>query len=145
MDDREHRILIEKLGAAKTSEERDRILRDLANEDKAALGEPQGAEAAGVVKPAAKEPEGYTLARLSPNLRAIILLVIAVCGLFLVATEGMKIMEGRQLRSAESERLFMGSLSLFLASSAFSRQNEPRGKQAGRRMRVPSMASPVPG
>ena len=52
MDDREHRILIEKLGAAKTSEERDRILRDLANQDKAAPGRtPRGPR-----RPASSDP-----------------------------------------------------------------------------------------
>ena len=130
MDDREHRILIEKL-RTKTSEERDRILRELANQDRADRGEPQGTEAAGVAKPAAKEPEGYTLARLSPNLRAIILLVIAVCGLFFVATEGMKIMEGRQLGSAESKRLFMGLIILIFGILGFLKTKRAKGKAGG--------------
>ena len=67
MDDREHRILIEKLGAAKTSEERDRILRDLANQDRADRGESQGTEATGVVKPATEEPEGKTQGYVPPG------------------------------------------------------------------------------
>jgi len=131
MDERERQKLIEKLGAAKTSEERDRILQDLANEDKTAPGEPQGTEATGVVRPAAKEPEGYTLARLSPNVRAIILLVTAVCGLFFVATEGMKIMEGRQLRSAESERLFMGLIILVFSVLGFLKTRRAKWKAGG--------------
>jgi hypothetical protein len=128
MDERERQILIEKLNTAKTSEERDRILRDLANRDRVAPGEPQGAEETGVVKPATEKPEGKTLVRLSPNLRAIILLVIAVCGLFFVATEGMKIMEGRQLRSAESKRFFMGFLILVFGILGFLKTKRARGK-----------------
>lgn len=131
MDDREHRILIEKLGATRTSEERDRILRDLANQDRADRGESQGTEATGVVRPATEKPEGKTLARLSPNLQAIILLVIAVCGLFFVATEGMKIMEGRQLRSAESERLFMGFIILVFGILGFLKTKRAKGKAGG--------------
>ena len=69
MDDREHRILIEKLGAAKTSEERDRILRDLANQDRADRGEPQETETTGIVKPATAEPLGKTLGYVPPWMR----------------------------------------------------------------------------
>jgi cytochrome bd-type quinol oxidase subunit 2 len=131
MDDREHRILIEKLGAAKTSEERDRILRDLANQDRADRGESQGTEATVVVRPATEKSEGKTLARLSPNVRAIILLVIAVCGLFFVVMEGMKIMEGRQLRSAESERLFMGLIILVFGVLGFLKTRRAKGTAGG--------------
>jgi hypothetical protein len=131
MDERERQKLIEKLGTAKTSEERDRVLRDLANRDRSAPGEPQGAEATGVVKPATEKPEGKALVRLSPNLRAIILLVIAVCGLFFVVTEGMKIMEGRQLGPAESKRFFMGFLILVFGILGFLKTKRAEGKAGG--------------
>ena len=56
MDDREHRKLIEKLVAAKTSEERGRIFQDLAARDKAASAASEMNEAVGAGKPDEVEP-----------------------------------------------------------------------------------------
>jgi len=116
MDERERQKLIEKLGTAKTSEERDRILRKLASEDKTAPGEPQRAEATDVGKSILGELSGKTQARLSPGRRSIILLVTAIFGLYLIVEKGMKIIQG-QWGLAEIIFLVLGCVFLSIAIS----------------------------
>ena len=119
MDDRERQKLIEKLRTAKTNEERDQILRDLANQDKAALGQSQGAEATGVVKPAAKEPEGKKQASMAPGWRSVRVKVTVIVILFLVAAGIMKIMEGQSWDSAAGKAVVMGCALLFAVALQF--------------------------
>lgn len=116
MDDRERQKLIEKLGAAKTSEERDRILRDLADQDRAAPGEPQGTEAADVGKSDAEKPLGKMKASLSPGRRSVVVAVMAIAGLFLVAPGMVKIIEGRPWGSAADEFFATGCALLIAAA-----------------------------
>jgi hypothetical protein len=119
MDDRERQKLIEKLRTAKTNEERDQILRDLANQDKAAPGQSQGAEATGVVKPAAKEPEGKKQASMAPGWRSVRVKVTVIVILFLVAAGIMKIMEGQSWDSAAGKAVVMGCALLFAVALQF--------------------------
>jgi hypothetical protein len=116
MDERERQKLIEKLRTAKTNEERDQILRELASEDRAARGEPQGAEAPGVVKPAAEEPGGKKQASMAPGWRSVRVKVTVVVILFLVAAGIMKIMEGQPWDSTAGEAVVMGCALLFAAA-----------------------------
>lgn len=135
--------LIEKLRTAKTNEERDQILRDLADQDKTIQGNSQRAEAADVGKPAAAEPEGKTQARLSPTMRDIILPLIGAFGLYLIITEVMKIMEGRQWGFAESKYLVMGCVFLFAAIFFFLKDETAR-KEAGEEMEGKTQVPPSP-
>jgi hypothetical protein len=119
MDDREHQELIEKLRTAKTNEERDQILRELASEDRAARGEPQGAEATGVVKPTAEEPGGKKQASLAPGWRSVRVKVTVIVILFLIAAGIMKIMDGQPWDSTAGGAVVMGCALLSAAALQF--------------------------
>jgi hypothetical protein len=119
MDERERQKLIEKLRTAKTNEERDQILRELASEDKAAPGQSQGAEATGVVKPAAEEPEGKMQASMAPGWRSVRVKVTVIVILFLVAAGIMKIMDGQPWDSAAGKAVVMGCALLFAVAVQF--------------------------
>ena len=112
MDDRERQKLIEKLRTAKTNEERDQILRELASEDRAARGEFQETEATGVVKPAAEERVGLTQEYVPPRMRNVILLMMACCGLLFIVDAVTTIMKGRY-GGKEINLLIMGCAFLF--------------------------------
>lgn len=130
MDERERQKLIEKLRTAKTNEERDQILRELASEDKAAPGQSQGAEATGVVKPAAEEPEEKKQASMAPGWRSVRVKVTVIVILFLVAAGIMKIMEGQPWDSAAGKAVVMGCALLFAAAVQF--LNRKRLAERGR-------------
>jgi hypothetical protein len=119
MDEREHQKLIEKLRTAKTNEERDRILRDLADQERAAPGEPQRAEATGVVKLAAEVPGGKKQASMAPGWRSVRVKVTVIVILFLVAAGIMKIMDGQPWDSTAGGAVVMGCALLSAAALQF--------------------------
>jgi hypothetical protein len=116
MDDREHQKLIEKLRTAKTSEEREQILRDLADQDRSTPGNSRGTESAGIGKPAAEKPEGKTQVRMASGWRSVRVKVTVIIILFLVAAGIMKIMDGQPWDSTAGEAVVMGCALLFAAA-----------------------------
>jgi hypothetical protein len=130
MDDREHRKLIEKLGAAKTSEERGRIFQDLAERDKAAPAASEMNEAVGAGKPDEVEPVRKKKANLSPGRRSVLVAVMALVGLFLITPGMMKIMQGQPLGSAADKGFGTGCALLF--ASAIDVFNRKRLAERGR-------------
>lgn len=133
MDDREHRILIEKLGAAKTSEERDWILQDLAARDKAAPAASEMNEAVGAGIPDKVEPGRKRKANLSPGRRSVLVAVMAIVGLFLITPGMMRIMQGQPLGSAADKGFGTGCALLFAtAIDVFNRKRlAERGRGKG--------------
>lgn len=116
MDDREHQKLIEKLRTAKTNEEREQILRDLADQDRSTPGNSRGTESTGIGKPAAEKPEGKTQVCMAPGWRSVRVKVTVIIILFLVAAGIMKIMDGQPWDSTAGKAVVMGCALLFAAA-----------------------------
>jgi len=122
MDERERQKLVQKLKTVRTSEERDRILWQLAGQDKAVKGKPQRPSAADTGKPAAAKTEGRTQIRLPlgklGGFGSITALLFLFYGMVAIVSAVMKILQGHT-DGEEIRQLIMGGIFVFFGFVIF--------------------------
>jgi hypothetical protein len=98
MDERERRKLVDKLKTVRTSEERDRILWQLAGQSKASVGNPRRADATGAIPPTPPKAEGKMQIRLPlgklGGFGSITALLFLFYGMVAIVGAVMRMMEG---------------------------------------------------
>jgi hypothetical protein len=114
MDDLALEKLLEKVRTAKTGEERDQLLRELAARDKAAPAASEMAEVAGAGKQVAEGTKGQAQGYVPTWKRNGVLFIMVFCGILTIADAVPTILKGRY-GSFEINTVIMGCVFLFAA------------------------------